>query len=191
MHELFHENTVMEHAISLSRKTCPCHAGLMQVARRRLAQSVLGFILKMLREWRRAENCLNHCSAKPGMDQEWYLGRGSWLGTEHGLSHYWLPWLVSLASAFHLFLPKLSLSSVADSLCSPPQRFGLFMAALLFFFEVSFPASLASVCFPLCCVWHSDLLREGLRAVGILDEMQPLSWALVLGPLPGHWPTKR
>lgn len=114
-----------------AERTCPYYVELTQVARRRLAQSVLGFILRMLREWRKAENCLNHCSAKLTKNPEWYLGGGSWFGTEHGLSHYWLPQLVSPVVAFHPFL--LSPHSL-DALCPLPSRFGLFLATLFFFF---------------------------------------------------------
>lgn len=105
---------------------------------------------------------------------------------DHGLGQNMAYLIIGYLGWFHLFLPKISLSGVVDSLYSLPHKFGLFMAALLFFFfQSEFSCFLCLCLFSSLCVWHSDLLREGLWAVGILDGMQPLSPAFVLGPLVG------
>lgn len=126
------------------------NVGLILVARKRRAQNVLGFISRTFREWRKAENCLNPCTAgltKPGHDI-WDVDRGSGYNMVYLIVAY-LGWCFLLQRFIYFCLSFRCLVLLTPS--------ALYLVGLVYswllciaFFKVSFSVSSASVFLSVC-----------------------------------------
>lgn len=129
----------------------------------------------MLRKLRKSANCVNHCPAELKQTRsDGELDHGS------GLSHYWLPCLVLCVNK-HLIYFCLSFDCLTLLLSSLQAELTHGFCLLLFSKCV-----LLFVCF----TFRLPSARDSGQAC-IWEGTAALSPALVLGPLPGHWPTKR